>query len=443
MVWVGGLALALGALFLVKYSIEQGLIGPRMRIVLGALLAALLIAVGEWSRRNEAGLPALPQASIPAILTAAGTVAAYASVWAAHGLYAFIGGALALPLLGAVALATLGAALLHGPALAGLGLVGAYLTPLLIASQTPNFWALYLFLTVVTAAAFALARLRLWRWLAFTAVAASTLWIVPGLAEAVAHGEAPHALYLAAVFALAAALIVSGLLFGPDAKAEAVDAVSSVSLAACLAAAALLVLATDHAPVALGTFTVLVVATVAIAWRAASAMGALPAAALLAALVIGEWAVQWRLETLLAPGGPVAADAAAPGRAVVGPHLALGAAFAALFGIPGFLAQGRSARPAISILWAACAVAAPVVILIALYYRVAGFERSIPFAGLALLLAALYATATEALSRRKQRPGVASGAALLAVGAIASLALTLTFALQKGWLTVALALMAP
>jgi uncharacterized membrane protein len=444
-VWVGGIALALGAVFLVKYSIEQGLIGPGMRIFLGALFATALIATGEWSRRNEAlaGLPALPQASIPAILTAAGTVAAYATVWAAHGLYEFIGPALAFPLLGAVALATLAAALLHGPALAGLGVVGAYVTPLLISSEEPNFWALYLFLIVVTGAAFALARIRLWRWLAFTAVAASTLWIVPGLADAVIQGAAPHAFYLAAAFALAAALIVTGLLFGPDAEADAVDEVSSLALAAYLAAATLLVLATDHAPVALWMFTALVVATVAIAWRASSALGALPAAALLAAVVIGEWAVQLRLETLLAPGGPVAADVSAPGRAFVGMHLALGAAFAALFGVTGFLAQGRNTRPVNSILWAACAVAAPVAILIALYYRVAGFERSIPFAGIALVLAALYATATEVLSKQEQRPGMASGAALFAVGAIASLALTLTFALEKGWLTVALALMAP
>jgi uncharacterized membrane protein len=51
-VWVGGLALALGGFFLVRYSIEQGLVGPRVRVALGALLAMGLIAVGEWERRN-------------------------------------------------------------------------------------------------------------------------------------------------------------------------------------------------------------------------------------------------------------------------------------------------------------------------------------------------------------------------------------------------------
>lgn len=65
--------------------------------------------------------------------------------------------------------------MLHGPALAALGLVGAYVTPILVASSKPSFWALYIYLTVATAAAFALALMRLWPWLAFTKVVFSFL----------------------------------------------------------------------------------------------------------------------------------------------------------------------------------------------------------------------------------------------------------------------------
>src|SRR3954453_10276631 len=36
-VWVGGVALALGGVFLVRYSIEQGLLGPGARVAAGAL----------------------------------------------------------------------------------------------------------------------------------------------------------------------------------------------------------------------------------------------------------------------------------------------------------------------------------------------------------------------------------------------------------------------
>src|SRR5215216_3096830 len=151
-VWVGGLALALGGIFLVRYSIEQGLIGPGVRTLLGALLAAALIAGGEWTRRHEirTGFADIPTAHIPSILTAAGTTVAFATVYAAYALYEFLSPGVAFVLLGLVALATLAAALLHGPALAGLGLVGAYVTPLLVSTTEPSFWALYLYLAVVT-----------------------------------------------------------------------------------------------------------------------------------------------------------------------------------------------------------------------------------------------------------------------------------------------------
>ena len=178
MVWIGGLALALGGIFLVRYSIEQGLLGPGMRVFFGALFAALLIVTGEWTRRNElaTGAVGIPTQHIPSILTAAGTVAAYATVYAAFALYGFLSPPVAFILLGLVALATLAAALLHGPALAGLGLAGAFVTPVLIPSDAPNYWALYIYLAIVTAAAFALARARLWRWLAVTAVVLGALW---------------------------------------------------------------------------------------------------------------------------------------------------------------------------------------------------------------------------------------------------------------------------
>jgi uncharacterized membrane protein len=153
-VWVGGIALALGGIFLVRYTIQQGLIGPGVRIALGALLAAALVAIGEWSRRRErlAGIPGLPSADIPSILTAAGTVVAYATVYAAYALYEFLPPGVAFILLGIVALLTLAAALLHGPALAGLGVVGAFRNATITArtfclrppgrrcSASPAFW---------------------------------------------------------------------------------------------------------------------------------------------------------------------------------------------------------------------------------------------------------------------------------------------------------------
>jgi len=442
-VWAGGIALALGGFFLVRYSIEQGWFGPGSRVVLAGIVAAALIAAGEWTRRNElkSGIAGITSAHIPSVLTAAGTAIAYADVYAAYALYHFLNAATAFVLLGLVALGTLAAALLHGPALAGLGLIGAYLTPLIVSTEEPSYWALYLYLAVVTAASFALARLRHWRWLAVTAIAASVLWSFPGIGDIA--GAGPHAFHIAVGFTLAALLIVSGFLFGPDNAKGEIDVVSSGAFIVYLVAATCLVLTTGHDNLALLLFVILVAATIAIAWRTDSAIVAVPAAALLVAAIFAQWAFDFDLHEIQILSGIVPDSAWRPDHFLFGAPLTLGGALAALFAVSGFLAQGRSERPLIAILWSASAVAAPIVILIALYYRIAGFDRSLPFASTALVLAAIFAVATEVLAKRDPRPGLAESGTIFATGSIAALALALSLALEKGWLTIALALTVP
>src|SRR4051812_31241264 len=433
-VWIGGLALALGGIFLVQFSIEAGLIGPGVRVFLGGLLAAALIAAGEWTRRREIAIPLaqMPTAHIPSILTAAGTTVAYATIYAAYALYGFLVPGTAFVLLGIVALATLGAALLHGPALAALGQVGAFLAPLLVASETPNYWALYFYLAIVTAASFALARARLWRWLAITAVAFGTLWMFPGLNDTIAAGSiSAHAFHAILGFALVAVLLVSGLFYGPHAEPGEIDAVSSAALTAYLFGATLLVLASQHNGLALAAFTLLIVGTVAIVWRAEAAAATLPAAAVFTFLIMANWAVHMNFKSLVVAGGPAALPPD-PNPALYGTHLALGFAFMALFAVSGFLAQGRSVKPLAPIIGAATAAPAPLAILVALYYRIYVFDRSLPFAALALLIAALFGYATELLTKREPHPGSASAAAIFATGSVAALSLPLPLAPGKG-----------
>jgi uncharacterized membrane protein len=444
-VWVGGVALALGGIFLVRYTIQQGLIGPGVRIMLGALLGVVLVALGEWSRRTEKllALPGVPSAHIPSTLTAAGTVVAYATVYAAYALYGFLAPPAAFILLGAVALLTLGAALLHGPALAGLGVIGAYTAPMLVSSTTPDYWSLYLYVAVVTAAAFALARLRLWAWLAIAAIAFGGLWTLPGIQAESVTALGAHVFHALAGFALAATFLVCGLFYGPPAAPGAIDRVSTLALAVYLLVATLLVLASRHDPVALTAFVALTVATVAISWRTEAATGAVPVAAILAAAVMAHWAVHMNVQGLLAPSGPVAPAIPEPERYDYGTHLMLAAGWAALFGAGGFLAQGRSSRALVPMLWSAAAVFTPLAMLVALYYRIAQLDRSLPFAALALLIAAIFALATESLVKREPRPGLMAAGAMFATGTLGALALAFTFALEKGWLTVALALIVP
>jgi uncharacterized membrane protein len=311
-VWVGGIALALGGIFLVRYTIQQGLMG--VRIALGALLAAALVAIGEWSRRSArlAGIPGLPSADIPSILTAAGTVVAYATVYAAYALYQFLPPGAAFILLGIVASLTLAAALLHGPALAGLGVVGAFGTPLLVASDKPDYCSLYIYIAIVTAAAFALARARLWLSLAVTAIALSALWTLPGTDVFPVEAIGAHVFNALAGFVLAAVFLVSGLFYGPSAKAGDVEWVSTLSLSVYVLVAALLVFASREDTVPFTAFVILTAATVAIAWRTEAAAGAVAVAAILAVAVMADWAVPMNLSNLIAPAGPAAPAIADP-----------------------------------------------------------------------------------------------------------------------------------
>ena len=237
-VWLGGLALAMGGVLLVRYSIEQGLFGPEVRVALGAAFALVLIAAGEWFRRSERASPVegIPSAHIPGILTAAGTISAFGTVYAAHALYSFIGPATAFVLLGAIGVATMLAAALHGPALAGLGLAGAFAVPLLVTSQQPSPWPVVLYLATVAASAYALARLRRWLWLACAAVAGAMAWGF-ALLDPVSSGAAgPWALalvvHVGVQLALAAAFIaIEPHLTTADADAEP-DWIATLALAA-------------------------------------------------------------------------------------------------------------------------------------------------------------------------------------------------------------------
>ncbi|WFS66388.1 DUF2339 domain-containing protein [Agrobacterium leguminum] len=172
-VWAGGLALALGGIFLVKYSIESGLLSPAVRLSLAAIFGLVLGLAGEAVRRKAVpGIAATySNAMIPGVLTAAGALTLFGVVYAAYGIYGYIGPGIAFGLLGLVAFATIGLSLLHGQALAGLGLLGSMLTPALISTETPNIWALFVFLTI--------------SWLATAAAARRQGWtVVPSLANA-------------------------------------------------------------------------------------------------------------------------------------------------------------------------------------------------------------------------------------------------------------------
>lgn len=449
-VWVGGLALALGAVFMVKYSIEQGFFGPAARIAFAALFSAALLAAGEYLRRNEITRPIgeIPVAHIPGALTAAGTIGAFATVYGAHALYGFIGPATAFLGLGLVGLTTLALALLHGPWLAALGLLGAYATPLLVESKDPNVPALVSYLLIVTASSFGLARLRLWRWVAGGAFGLAAAWFFPILIQIGRPSPDTGWLlaYVAGLYGLTAAILVVSL-HGwsrlPEDRPTDRFAVLALSVVAALAFVGTLqdLQGTGSRLLA----TIVVAGHFALAWGVAAVAPATLAASLLAVISVLAWKVEvnpafWADTFAYGADGLVALRPR-----VIADFLTVAGLAGALTGGFGFLGARRATPGADRTAgWFALAgVIGPVMILVVAWLRTSGWESSAAFAGGGLALAAVFAAAT-ALLVRKERPDVpARAVAAYAVGSIAALGAGLAIGLERGALTVALALMVP
>jgi uncharacterized membrane protein len=491
-VWIGGLALALGAVLLVRYSIERGYFGPGMRIALGALLAILLIGAGEYLRRKDeardgphldrphqdsdvAGAGALAEAAgpqtpgpfavpyIPGVLTAAGTIAAFATIYAAHAVYGFIGPVPAFIGLAMVALATMAAAMLHGPALAGLGLVGALATPLFVASQSRSLWPVVAYDFVVVAAAYGLARLKRWVWLALAAGCGAGLWALPFIAEIdLAHRNVHLNAGLAHIslqMALAAYVLAIRPHRGtPDGQAYMDPVAHSIlGLFAILAILALGVASPWHFGLSwiLGAaLFVAILGVTGIATASASGAAFMGAVVLVAALCLWPPVPMATPSSLGLPmsnagGLPLWVRALIAGLAPFEPlRFAIfgsGASLVLALAAGWRLLRGTELNLPAAGPYAATASLAPLCFVAIAYLRFAQHAASLPLAFVALLLGVVFALAGSLFMREVrawQSPAMRLGLGAMAASSIAAVSLGLVFGLDRGMLTVALALAA-
>lgn len=404
-VWVGGLALALGGVFLVRYSIEAGIFGPRVRLAAAALFGIVLAAAGELARRRgfRAPIGGVNGAYVPAILTAAATFTLFSTVFAAHALYGFIGTATAFTLLAVIALGTMGLALLHGQALAGLGLLGSYLTPVLVSSDSPAVWTLFGYLAIVLVAAVAIASLRRWRFLAGAAYAGAGLWSTAYISESFAVDAAPLAfLGLVGLGALAGLWLARPERdeSGEEAAAPRLDPVSLVAAFFLFVTATFLARGADGAPVGAGYWAagLLLAALAVAAWRA-RAVPLLHAFGL-AMLFIAGWAIL---------GGSVDVDILYGRLLFDGVWLQPGAdAFQSWsFVLAGaMLAAGIAlarlrvaARPGNAAAWAFWAALVPLWTVLTAWLTLGNLNVDWRFAFAALVLSAILAAAAELIAR--------------------------------------------
>ena len=113
---------------------------------------------------------------MPAALSAAGLATAFGSIYAAYALYELVQPTTAFIGLALVALGALALSLRQGPLIAALGLLGSYVTPMMISSPDPKGWSFFPYLLIILAASFAVLRKRTWWWLGYASIIGSALW---------------------------------------------------------------------------------------------------------------------------------------------------------------------------------------------------------------------------------------------------------------------------
>ncbi|HYD17313.1 MAG TPA: DUF2339 domain-containing protein [Patescibacteria group bacterium] len=181
-VWIGGVSLALAGFYLVKYSIEQGLLTEQVRIIFGYIFGALLVGGARYIREKKPDMA--DGTRIAQALAGAGIADFYATTYAATQLYHFFP-----PLLGFVGMAATTAlavvlSVRHGMAIAVLGMMGGFVTPALIRTDHPSAPMLFFYLFCLVTGLFATFRQRGWWVLSgpmmILAFAWVLLWMVSG-----------------------------------------------------------------------------------------------------------------------------------------------------------------------------------------------------------------------------------------------------------------------
>ena len=172
-IWAGGVALAVAGVFMVRWSIDQGLLTPQVRVVLAFLFGLALLAGAELAYRFEARVA---DERVRQALAGAGLATLYAGFYLAGTQYGLIGQTLAFLGLAAITAAAIALSYRFGLPSAVLGLVGGFAAPMLVGSDEPNLPLLALYLGLVTAGLVVTGRRQERPWLGITAMVGGLGW---------------------------------------------------------------------------------------------------------------------------------------------------------------------------------------------------------------------------------------------------------------------------
>ncbi len=172
-IWAGGVTLAVAGFFLVRWSIDAGLLTPPVRVVLAGLFGIALIVGAEtaYRWRERVADPRVAQA-----FAGAGLATLYAAFYLAGSAYGLIGSTFAFLGLAAVTAAAIALSYRFGMPSAVLGLVGGFAAPALVGSEQTNLPLLTLYLGLVTAGLALTGRRQDRAWLGAAALAGGLGW---------------------------------------------------------------------------------------------------------------------------------------------------------------------------------------------------------------------------------------------------------------------------
>ena len=154
---IGAVALALGVGFFLRLAFENDWIGETGRIILGLVVGLLLLAIAEYAQRHY---PVWAQA-----VTGGGIAILYFSIYAAFGFYELIDPLPAFLFLALVVLLSGLLALRHESlVIALLGILGAFVTPVLLGQDLHDARLLLAYILVVDIGILGVSTFRNWRW---------------------------------------------------------------------------------------------------------------------------------------------------------------------------------------------------------------------------------------------------------------------------------------
>jgi uncharacterized membrane protein len=172
-IWAGGITLAVAGVFLVRYSIEAGLLTPVVRVALSFVFGLLLLAGAEIAYRYE---DRIRDERVRQALAGAGLATLYAGFYLAGTQYGLIGQSVAFLGLAAVTALAIFLSYRFGLPSAVLGLVGGFAAPALVGGEDANLPMLALYLALVSGGLTQTANRQRRSWLGLGALAGGLGW---------------------------------------------------------------------------------------------------------------------------------------------------------------------------------------------------------------------------------------------------------------------------